>query len=132
MAKTVWKQREFEDWVLQKTVDAFTEVGEEAKEFVKRNTPVRTGFARRSVYFVIIDERGIPISGDIHDENGNPVPRSFPAAGRIQVIVGANAPYYIWIEIGTRGRPGRAALARAADLIQQRIMMKLREERSSG
>lgn len=130
--RVVWKQAEYERYLQQQIIAALTEIGEEAKAFVKRSTPFRTGFARRSVYFVVLDEAGNRVAGDTRDENGEAVPASFPGSGRYRVIVGANAPYYIWIEIGTRGRPGHAALARANELIQARIKQKLAEGRGGG
>jgi hypothetical protein len=122
-----WRQADFERMVAGQIIAALTEIGREAKAFVQRETPYRTGYARRSIYFVVLDEAGNRVAGDTHDENGVPVPANFGGTGRYRVIVGANAPYYIWIEVGTRGRPGHAALARANDLIQARIMLKLAE-----
>jgi hypothetical protein len=53
-------------------------------------TPVDTGLARSSVRMEI-------------ERHGH----------RIVVTVGSNVIYFIWIEIGTRGRPGAAPLARS-------------------
>lgn len=122
-----WRQSDFERMVAEQIIVALTEIGREAKAFVQRETPYLTGYARRSIYFVVLDEAGNRVAGDTHDANGVPVPSSFGGTGRYRVIVGANAPYYIWIEVGTRGRPGHTALARANDLIQARIMLKLAE-----
>ncbi len=104
-------------------IDELDQIGREAKAFVRRNTPIDTGFARRSVYYVVLDEFGNVIKGDRYDENGESTPHQFPGAanGTLRVIVGANAPYYIWIEIGARGRPGHQALAQASDQINAKI-----------
>lgn len=109
-------------------------IGKEAVAYAKRNTPVLTGYARRSVFYVVLDEAGAVIAGDTHDENGVPIPSYLPqhASGTLRVFVGANAPYYIWIEIGARGRAGRAVLARTAELMEQRLQAAARERRGIG
>jgi hypothetical protein len=132
MGKVVWKQAEYERHLERQIVGGLIDVGLEAKAFVKRETPFKSGYARRSIYFAVLNERGQRVAGDTHDANGMAVPRSFPGTGRYRVIVGANAPYYIWIEIGTRGRPGRAALARAIELIGNRVRQQLAEEKRRG
>lgn len=129
MARVVWKQAEWEAHLRAQIVGGLDAVGREAKAFVQGNTPVATGYARASVFSVVLDEQGNVAAGDTVDGNGVGVPTSFPGTGQFRVVVGANAPYYIWIEIGSRGRPGHQALARASELINARIMQALAEAR---
>ncbi len=128
MAEVVWKQAEYEAHIRREWIRGLTELGEEAREYVRSLTPYRTGYARRSVWFAVIDEHGRQVAGDTVDGNGERI--AIPpgiGSGRIRLIVGANAPYYIWIEIGTRGRPGKMALARGNDFIQREMSRKLAE-----
>lgn len=130
MARTVWRQAEWEAHLRAQIVGGLDEVGREAKEFVRRNTPVLTGYARDSIFYVVLDDHGAVVAGDTVDGNGVAVPTSFPGTGQFRVIVGANAPYYVWIEIGSRGRPGHQALAQALELINARIAQYTREARA--
>lgn len=132
MGRVVWKQAEYEKMLAGQIIAGLTAIGEEAKAFVRRATPFLTGYARRSVYFVVLDERGNVVAGDKTDDNGVAVPRSFPGSGYYRTIVGANAPYYIWIEIGSRGRAGKQALARAVQLISARTAQAIAEAKRGG
>jgi hypothetical protein len=128
MAQVVWKQAEYEAHIRSEWLRGLTELGREAKAYVQSLTPYRTGFARRSVWFAVVDESGRQVAGDTVDGNGQRVVIPHMAGGQgLRLIVGANAPYYIWIEIGTRGRPGKAALARGNDFIAREIQRKLAE-----
>ena len=132
MAKTVWKQAEFERHIEEQIISGLTRVGLEAKAFVQQHTPWRTGFARRSVYFAVYDARGNWVAGDRLDGNGHPVPAVLSATGQYRVTVGANAPYYVWIEVGTKGRAGHHALAQSLELIQQRMMQYTAEAKAGA
>lgn len=123
MGRVVVDERAIEALVFGELIEALDAIGRDAAEFVRRNTPEKTGYARKSVYYVVLDERGNAIAGDTADGNGVRIPNYFPGAGdgTIRVIVGANAPYYIWIEIGAGGRPGHQALAQASERINERI-----------
>lgn len=132
MARTVWRQAEWEAHLREQIVGGLDAVGREAKSFVIRETPHRTGYAQRSIYYVVLDPSGAVVAGDAVDGNGVPVPTQFPGTGQYRVIVGANAPYYVWIEIGANGRPGHQALARALELIDARIAQGTREARATG
>lgn len=128
MARVVWKADEYLADLRKQWIAGLIEIGEEVKRFVQTNTPVLTGYAKASVFYVVLDEKGQQVAGDTVDGNGVRVPSDFGGGtGRMRLIVGANAPYYIWIEIGSRGRAGKAILARANDMITQRIMLKLAE-----
>lgn len=117
--------RPAEQALVRGTIDALTDAGRGAKSIAQGITPVLTGFAKRSIYFVVVDDKGRVVAGDSTDGNGNPVPRSFPTYGRYRAIVGANAPYFIWIEIGARGRPGRHIFAQAARELESRMRSAL-------
>lgn len=93
-------------------VQRLARVGFAVEGRAKRGTRVLTGNARRSLHTVVIDEQGNRMDGAITDSNGNATP-SYPATGRMTVIVGSNCGYYKWLEIGSRGRAGDAALASA-------------------
>ena len=123
MGSVVVDDRAIEAQLVGVLVPMLDGIGQDGKAFVMAHTPVLSGYARRSIYYVVLDDRGNIIAGDTVDGNGVPVPRSFPGSGdgTYRVIVGANAPYYIWIEIGANGRPGRQALAQASERINERI-----------
>jgi hypothetical protein len=123
MGRVVVDERAIEAAVFAELIRELDAIGRDAAEFVRRNTPEKTGYARRSIFYVVLDERGNAIAGDTTDGNGVRIPNYFPGAGdgTIRVIVGANAPYYIWIEIGANGRAGHQALARASERINERI-----------
>lgn len=128
MAEVIWKQAQYEAHIRSEWIRGLDDLGREAKAYVRSLTPFRTGFARRSVWYAVIDEQGRQVAGDTTDDNGERV--NIPPGsgnGRLRLIVGANAPYYIWIEIGTRGRPGKAALARGNDYIASEIQRRLAE-----
>lgn len=134
MARVVWKADAFLREVEAQTIRELTAIGREVKAFVRANTPVLTGYARASVYFVVIDGGGRVVAGDSVDDNGVAVPTSFPgrANGQLRCIVGANAPYFIWIDLGTRRRPGKHIMVRALDLMQDRMRQRLRELKVAG
>ena len=132
MATVVWKQEEWMAHLRKQIIDGLVAIGLEAKNFVQTHTPWRTGYARRSVYFAVYDDRGEWVAGDRIDGNGIPVPAVAPAIGRFRVIVGANAPYYIWIEIGARGRPGHHALQHASELISRRVVQYTLEAKAAA
>lgn len=123
MGRVEVDERAIEAAAFDELVRDLERIGREAADFVRRETPIDTGYARRSIFFVVIDERGNAIAGDTVDGNGQRIPNHFPGAGdgTLRVIVGANAPYYIWIEIGANGVAGKQALARASELINGRI-----------
>jgi hypothetical protein len=120
--------------LLSEIVAGFEEIGLEVKRFVQGNTPVRTGYARRSVWYAVIDERGNVIGGDSTDENGVAIGNYLPrlARGSLHVVIGANASYYIWIEIGARGRAGKQALARGSELLDARMRQWYAENRRAA
>lgn len=120
-------QKKIEAQVFDEMVDILTGVGQRAKAFAKGQTPVRTGFAKRSIFFVVLDEKGNVIAGDTQDENGFPIPSYIPqhANGRLRVFLGANAPYFIWLEIGARGRAGLAIIARSNEIMEHQLRQDL-------
>lgn len=120
MGRVIVDERAIERETFDVIVAGLVEIGQEGKAFLRRETPFKTGYARKSIFFVVLDERGNVIAGDTHDDNGTPIPSSLAhfANGTLRVFVGANAPYYIWIEIGVNGRAGTQGLARVADLIE--------------
>ncbi len=132
MARVVVDERALEQLLFEQLVAGMDEIGLEVKAYVRRNTPVLTGYARRSVWYAIIDEKGNAIGGDGTDDNGVSIASFLPqfARGRIHVAIGANADYYIWIEIGARGRAGKQAMARGAELLEQRVRQWYAENRS--
>jgi hypothetical protein len=123
MGRVEVDERALEQHLFGALVEDLDRIGREAKSFVVRETPEETGHAKRSVFYVVIDERGNALAGDTVDGNGQRIPNHFPGAGdgTLRVIVGANAPYYLWIEIGANGVAGKQALARASELINERI-----------
>lgn len=87
-------------------------VGFGAEGRAKTRTPVLTGNARRSLHTIVQDEHGNRMDGPGADENGQGVP-TYPGTGHLSAIVGSNCGYYKYIEIGARGRAGKAPLAGA-------------------
>ena len=131
MGKVVVDERAIERETFDVIVAGLVAIGEEAKAFLRRETPFETGYARKSIFFVVIDERGNVIAGDTRDDNGTPIPSYLPgiANGTLRVFVGANAPYYVWIDIGVNGRAGTQGLARTSDLIAARTRLMAAERR---
>lgn len=96
-----------------------------AKARLQERTPVRTGFLRASEYGAVIDGDGGVVAGDSTDGNGEAVPVNGGAANVFAALLGANAPYAIYvIETGSRGRPGSLLVSQeqanlAADIRQR-------------
>lgn len=134
MAHVVVDARGIEGAIFDELVGVLDDIGREAAAFARRETPFLTGFARRSIFYVVLAEDGSVIAGDTHDGNGEAIPNYLPqhANGQLRVFIGANAPYFIWIEIGARGRPGKQILARASSLLSDRWQMAMREQRAIG
>lgn len=134
MARTVWKADDYLRKIEADTIRELDVIGQEVQAFIKGLTPVRTGYAKRSVYYVIIDGSGRVVGGNRTDDNGEAVPASFPgkATGQIRLVIGAQATYYIYIDLGARGRPGKHILARGVDLMGQRIRTRLAEMKAAG
>ena len=130
MGRVEVDERAIEAAVFGEIVDNLDRIGAEAKAFVIRETPEDTGHAKRSIFYVVLDESGNAIAGDTVDGNGQRIPNYFPGAGdgTLRVIVGANAEYFIWIEIGANGVAGKQGLARASEMINERI----RQVRAEG
>lgn len=93
------------------------EAGRKARDYARSICPVKTGYARRSIYYVVIDETGKVVGGMTQDDNGVAIPRRFRGNGEIRCILGANAPYFLWIELGARGRAGLHVISRAAETL---------------
>ena len=134
MGRVVVDERAIEREMFDEMVSDLDAIGREAKAFCRRETPRRTGFAQDSIFYVVLAEDGTVIAGDTHDGNGERIPNYLPgfANGTLRVFVGANAPYYIWIEIGANGRPGHQALARTAELMEARQRQLAAERRQLG
>ena len=134
MGRVVVDERAIEREVFGALVAELDAIGREGKAFVRRETPVLSGYARDSVFYVVLDERGNVVAGDTQDDNGVAIPSQLPqfANGRLRVFVGANAPYYVWIELGANGRPGKQALARASELMDARLRQWHAEHRHRG
>ncbi len=134
MGKVVVDERAIEAAAFDALVGDLVQIGAEGKAFCRRNTPRLSGYAQRSIFFVVLDERGNAIAGDTADDNGVPIPSYLPqqANGRIRAFVGANAPYYVWIEIGANGVAGHHALAQTADLLDARMRQAASERRPLG
>lgn len=134
MAHAVIDTPAIESAIFDQLVGDLDAIGREAADFARRETPVLTGHAQRSIFYVVLDERGNVIAGDTHDGNGQSIPNTLPqhANGRLRVFVGANAPYYIWIEVGANGRPGKQILARVAGLLSDRWQQLMREQHTIG
>lgn len=119
MGRVVIEREKIIDKFFDELFKELQKIGLEVRGHVKAHTPVRTGYAQRSVFYAIIDEHGRVIGGDVSDDNGVSVSNHLPATGGMTVIIGANADYYIWIEIGARGRAGTHALADGARRVDE-------------
>lgn len=125
MGTTVWRGVEFERRVEREVARTLDRLGAEARDLVRSLTPWRTGHAWRSVWYVVLDPQGRRVAGDERDRNGVAVPR-FPGTGKWRVLVGANAPYYLWLEIGANGTEGGKMLAQGQAHIRREFVARLR------
>lgn len=87
MAKVVWHGDQLVALVHERIVAAMSRCGFALVPMVQAVTPVETGAARASVTFEVEE-----------------------AEKRIVLRFGGTVSYWIWIEIGTHGRPGAAPL----------------------
>lgn len=125
MGTVVWHGATFERHVERAVVKTLDKLGADARDLVRSLTPWRTGYAWRSVWYVVLDPQGRRVAGDERDRNGVAVPR-FPGTGKWRVVLGANAPYYLWLEIGSRGRAGGQMLAQGQAYIRREFVARLR------
>lgn len=82
-AKVVWRGPELQALLIPEVRAALEDVAQRVEARTKAATPVRTGAARDSVH------SSVETSGD-----------------HIEATVGGSVPYFIWLELGSRGRPG--------------------------
>lgn len=102
----------------RESIRELDEAGQKAKAYARSICPVKSGYARNSIYYVVIDETGKVVGGDEKDGNGVAIPRrGYRGTGEIRLLLGANAPYFIYIELGARGRPGQHVIQRAGEML---------------
>jgi len=90
--KMVWKGDQLAAHVHAQAAQAVKRAALAGEAQVKELTPVDTGRARRSVHTAIEE-----------------------TPHRITATVGGNVAYYIYIELGSRGRPGKAPVGHSVD-----------------
>lgn len=114
MARLDWRPQPLITDAERLALDALEDVGPKARDIAYGYTPKATGHAARSLFYVIVDGNGTQVGGNTTDQNGEPVPAQFEAgqAGWYRLVLGANADYFVWIEVGTSKMPARPVLAR--------------------
>jgi hypothetical protein len=102
MGRLDWHGDQLLTLVHQRVLELMHQCGFEIVPLVQAVTPVKTGAAQASVTFDV-------------DEAGQ----------RVTLRYGGTVNYYQWIEIGSRGRPGRAPLGQtfgqAIAIVQQQL-----------
>jgi hypothetical protein len=91
-SRVVWRGPQLMATVEQRVLATMQQLGFVLVRLVQTNTPVRTGKAQRSVTMEVRRE-----------------------GSQIVLRWGGTVSYFIWIEIGTRGRPGKAPVGRTFD-----------------
>jgi hypothetical protein len=115
------REEEFHTTLEGQAVAAFARVGKLASWRAMTATPVGDGehggpgggpgHARDAHAWVVLDEKGSIRAGTTQTKNGHQVPVADLAHhGGITLALVNLAGYWLWIEIGARGRPGRAIL----------------------
>ena len=96
--------------VLDALVDAFSKLSDEALAYMKSKVPVDTGALRDSCFVQIVN-----------------------SGGRIVLIIGADTPYAVYIELGTSSRSATPYIRPTFDFVIQRLPSIVRNEvRSRG
>ena len=104
MATVTWRSQAIIDEMVRVILVVAQDVGLHGVHIAKANTPVRTGLARNSVHMELTH------AGTI-----------------ITIWVGSSGVrYFLWIEIGARGRPGKAPLGKAFAAMQLLLASRLR------
>jgi hypothetical protein len=116
-----WDQRAAEEFARDKAVGAMRTLGPRALDMAYNATPKDTGFAANSLFYVIVDDQGSIVGGNSTDRNGHMIDPDVggdPGKGWVRMVLGANADYFVWIEIGTSTRPAHHVLANTLTAIQ--------------
>lgn len=114
-----------------RAINALDRSGQAGKVEAEGLTPRQTGFAADSVHYVVVDEAGHVVAGELIDGNSNPVPQ-YAGDGTLRVIVGSNTEpkdgqgYFKWIEEGVYGLSGAAPMAHALDELERVAERELR------
>jgi hypothetical protein len=121
----------------RKVGTALARTGRAGRDIAASGTPVDTGFAQKSVHYIVKDARGTQIAGPTVDRNGYPIP-AYPSRSRPTVFVGSNtAPrpdhftgpggYYLGLELGLFSRKGQNMLMTALTTMIMQAQSDIRD-----
>lgn len=111
MSRVESRADEFHAVLEDRAVTEFTKVGQRGSNRASSATPVKSGHARDSHAWVVLDEHGSLRAGLTATDSGIPVPLGELAyPGGITLALVNLAGYWLWIEVGARGVPGRPIL----------------------